>query len=104
MTSRKGALPCKSVGPMEQYKKDAGKSVTERRRVFYSSNKNQAVDDKAPSAGAKSLCIPHDQARFGEMPEGQKCVGCGQPAKRWTMFGRSKSIRLGQPNENKSGC
>ena len=59
-----------------------------------SSNQNQAVDDKAPSAGAKSLCIPHDQERFGKMPEGQKCVGCGQPAKRWTMFGRSKHCIL----------
>ena len=62
--------------------------------LINSSNQNQAVDDKAPSAGAKSLCIPHDQERFGKMPEGQKCVGCGQPAKRWTMFGRSKHCIL----------
>jgi hypothetical protein len=50
------------------------------------------IDVKAPSAGAKSLCIPHDQARFGEFPEGenQKCVQCGEKAKRWTLFGRSK--------------
>jgi prolyl-tRNA synthetase len=46
-------------------------------------------DEKAPSAGAKSLCIPFDQARFGELKEGTKCIGCGSPAKRWTMFGRS---------------
>jgi prolyl-tRNA synthetase len=55
-------------------------------------NKGEAEDVKAPSAGAKSLCIPHDQARFGEFPEGenQKCVQCGEKAKRWTLFGRSK--------------
>ncbi|KAK4046086.1 hypothetical protein OIV83_006366 [Microbotryomycetes sp. JL201] len=45
-------------------------------------------DDKAPSAGAKSLCIPHDQARFGDIT-GKKCPACGQDAKRWTLFGRS---------------
>ena len=55
-------------------------------------NKGEAEDVKAPSAGAKSLCIPHDQARFGEFPDGenQKCVQCGEKAKRWTLFGRSK--------------
>lgn len=55
-------------------------------------NKGEAEDVKAPSAGAKSLCIPHDQARFGEFPDGenQKCVQCGEKAKRWTLFGRSE--------------
>lgn len=55
-----------------------------------------AEDAKAPSAGAKSLCIPHDQERFGAFPNGdnQKCIQCGEKAKRWTMFGRSKSILL----------
>lgn len=50
-----------------------------------------AEDAKAPSAGAKSLCIPFDQDRFGKFPEGenQKCVQCGNKAKSWTMFGRS---------------
>ncbi|WWD01051.1 proline-tRNA ligase [Kwoniella sp. B9012] len=53
-------------------------------------NKGQAEDNKAPSAGAKSLCIPFDQDRFGKFPEGenQKCVQCGEKAKSWTMFGR----------------
>lgn len=51
-----------------------------------------AEDAKAPSAGAKSLCIPHDQERFGAFPEGekQKCIACDRTALRWTMFGRSE--------------
>ncbi|KPV75436.1 uncharacterized protein RHOBADRAFT_26761 [Rhodotorula graminis WP1] len=45
-------------------------------------------DEKAPSAGAKSLCIPHDQARWGSI-DGKVCPQCGEKAKRWTLFGRS---------------
>ncbi|WWC60772.1 proline-tRNA ligase [Kwoniella dejecticola CBS 10117] len=57
-------------------------------------NKGEAEDNKAPSAGAKSLCIPFDQERFGKFPDGenQKCIQCGEKAKSWTMFGRSESI------------
>lgn len=44
------------------------------------------VDDKAPSMGAKSLCIPFDQPK---LKEGTKCVGCTEPAKFHTLFGRS---------------
>ncbi|BGP24511.1 proline-tRNA ligase [Rhodotorula toruloides] len=47
-----------------------------------------AEDERAPSAGAKSLCIPHNQARFGSV-EGKSCPNCGEKAKRWTLFGRS---------------
>ncbi|EIW77214.1 prolyl-tRNA synthetase [Coniophora puteana RWD-64-598 SS2] len=48
------------------------------------------TDERAPSAGAKSLCIPFDQARWTPIVPGQtKCPACGQDAKRWTMFGRS---------------
>ncbi|GAA5871635.1 hypothetical protein JCM1840_007335 [Sporobolomyces johnsonii] len=47
-----------------------------------------AEDERAPSAGAKSLCIPHDQARFGSIA-GKSCPNCGKAAKRWTLFGRS---------------
>ncbi|POY74777.1 putative Proline--tRNA ligase, or putative Glutamate--tRNA ligase [Rhodotorula taiwanensis] len=47
-----------------------------------------AEDERAPSAGAKSLCIPHDQERFGSV-EGKTCPNCGEKAKRWTLFGRS---------------
>ncbi|ODQ52156.1 prolyl-tRNA synthetase [Saitoella complicata NRRL Y-17804] len=46
----------------------------------------EVVDDKAPSMGAKSLCIPLEQK---PLPEGAKCVGCGVAAKRWGLFGRS---------------
>jgi prolyl-tRNA synthetase len=47
-------------------------------------------DERAPSAGAKSLAIPFEQERWSPIKLGEtKCVGCGQEAKRWTMFGRS---------------
>lgn len=54
-------------------------------------NAGEAEDSKAPSAGAKSLCIPFDQDRFGPFPEGEKqqCIQCGKKAKSWTLFGRS---------------
>lgn len=45
-------------------------------------------DERAPSMGAKSLCIPFDQAAYPAI-DGRKCPQCGNPAKRWTMFGRS---------------
>lgn len=47
---------------------------------------DQEVDEKAPSMGAKTLCIPFDQP---ELVEGTKCVGCGKAAKFHTLFGRS---------------
>ncbi|EDO15687.1 hypothetical protein Kpol_1008p26 [Vanderwaltozyma polyspora DSM 70294] len=43
-------------------------------------------DDKAPSMGAKSLCIPFEQP---ELAAGQKCVKCDREAKQYCMFGRS---------------
>lgn len=49
---------------------------------------NEPEDAKAPSMGAKSLCIPFDQAQFGSI-EGKKCAQCGKDAKSFTMFGRS---------------
>ena len=66
------------------------------RLTAYRANKGQAEDAKAPSAGAKSLCIPFDQKRFGEFPDGdeQKCIQCGKKARSWTMFGRSESSYL----------
>ncbi|WVO14142.1 proline-tRNA ligase [Cryptococcus depauperatus] len=62
-----------------------------KKRSASQANKGQAEDSKAPSAGAKSLCIPFDQTRFGPFPNGenQKCVQCGKKAKSWTLFGRS---------------
>ena len=47
-------------------------------------------DDRAPSSGAKTLCIPFDQSRWPSI-EGKCCPACGKKAKRWTMFGRSTS-------------
>lgn len=49
---------------------------------------DEAEDERAPSMGAKSLCIPFDQDQF-ESIEGKTCPQCGMKAKRWTMFGRS---------------
>jgi len=50
----------------------------------------EQTDERAPSAGAKSLAIPFDQSRWAPIIPGQtKCLNCGQEAKRWTMFGRS---------------
>jgi prolyl-tRNA synthetase len=46
----------------------------------------EEVDEKAPSMGAKSLCIPYDQP---ELKPGQKCVRCDKPAVNYCMFGRS---------------
>ncbi|KAI7267927.1 prolyl-tRNA synthetase [Hortaea werneckii] len=47
------------------------------------------VDVRAPSMGAKSLCIPDAQPE--EIKEGTKCINpkCGKEAKMWVMFGRS---------------
>lgn len=50
----------------------------------------EPTDERAPSAGAKSLCIPFDQSRWTPIEPGKtKCPACGGDAKRWTMFGRS---------------
>lgn len=43
-------------------------------------------DERAPSMGAKSLCIPYDQP---ELKDGQKCVRCDRKAVTYCMFGRS---------------
>lgn len=52
--------------------------------------RSEPQDERAPSAGAKSLAIPFDQKKWGELIPGQtKCPACGKDAKRWTLFGRS---------------
>ena len=52
--------------------------------------RSEPTDERAPSAGAKSLAIPFDQSRWPAIEPGKtKCTACGQDAKRWTMFGRS---------------
>lgn len=47
---------------------------------------DEEEDERAPSMGAKSLCIPKEQP---ELKEGQKCVKCDNKAVTWCMFGRS---------------
>jgi prolyl-tRNA synthetase len=49
----------------------------------------QEVDARAPSMGAKSLCIPYEQPE--DIKEGTKCINpkCGKDAKMWVLFGRS---------------
>ncbi|EST10206.1 Anticodon-binding [Kalmanozyma brasiliensis GHG001] len=59
-----------------------------KKRSARQATAGEAEDEKAPSMGAKSLCIPFDQKQFGEV-KGKKCPQCGKDAKRWTMFGRS---------------
>jgi len=50
----------------------------------------EAQDAKAPSMGAKSLCIPFDQPA-GIEAGATKCLNphCNRPAQKWCMFGRS---------------
>lgn len=52
-------------------------------------NGDEPVDDRAPSMGAKSLCIPLDQPESDEETKKRKCVSCGEQAQAWTLFGRS---------------
>ncbi|KAG0019015.1 hypothetical protein BGZ80_006416, partial [Entomortierella chlamydospora] len=50
----------------------------------------EVQDEKAPSMGAKSLCIPLEQPQDKPIVAGEtKCVSCGKDAKRWALFGRS---------------
>ncbi|KAL7273694.1 ribose-phosphate pyrophosphokinase 1 [Rhizina undulata] len=48
-------------------------------------------DSRAPSMGAKSLCIPFDQPKGKNaiVPGVTKCPQCGDDAKHYTLFGRS---------------
>lgn len=62
----------------------------EKAAETHTSRSAEPTDERAPSAGAKSLCIPFDQSKWDPIEPGKtKCVACGQDAKRWTMFGRS---------------
>lgn len=47
---------------------------------------DEEFDERAPSMGAKSLCIPYDQP---ELKPDQKCVRCDRKAVNFCMFGRS---------------
>ena len=50
--------------------------------------KTEKIDERAPSMGAKALCVPFDQK---ELPEGTLCTRahCGKKAINYTQFGRS---------------
>ncbi|KAJ2761822.1 hypothetical protein H4S06_001000 [Coemansia sp. BCRC 34490] len=51
---------------------------------------DEPEDEKAPSMGAKSLCLPFKQPTENPIVPGvTKCVQCGQDAKRYALFGRS---------------
>lgn len=54
-------------------------------------DESEPVDDKAPSMGAKSLCIPFAQPTGADaiIPGETKCTACGMDARVWCMFGRS---------------
>lgn len=47
---------------------------------------DEEFDERAPSMGAKSLCIPYNQPA---LKPGQKCVRCDKKAVAFCMFGRS---------------
>ncbi|XP_010776412.1 bifunctional glutamate/proline--tRNA ligase-like [Notothenia coriiceps] len=49
--------------------------------------KDQDLEPGAPSMGAKSLCIPFSPLKT--LQPGQKCVCGKEPAKYYTLFGRS---------------
>ncbi|TPX58277.1 proline---tRNA ligase [Powellomyces hirtus] len=49
----------------------------------------EEVDDKAPSMGAKTLCIPFTQPEDGVKPGVTKCFACEEKAKSYTLWGRS---------------
>ncbi|XP_041107038.1 bifunctional glutamate/proline--tRNA ligase-like isoform X7 [Polyodon spathula] len=49
--------------------------------------KDQDLEPGAPSMGAKSLCIPFKPLQ--ELKAGQMCVSGKEPAKYYTLFGRS---------------
>ncbi|KAI9225204.1 MAG: hypothetical protein DHS80DRAFT_20796 [Piptocephalis tieghemiana] len=65
-------------------------SIKERSARSASSD-DEPQDEKAPSMGAKSLCIPFDQPSGPDaiIPGETKCVGCGLDARTWALFGRS---------------
>ena len=48
-------------------------------------------DERAPSMGAKSLCIPFDQPQEGLVKGETKCTNpnCSNKAEEWCLFGRS---------------
>jgi len=45
-------------------------------------------DAKALSGKAKSLCIPFDQEKWGDVSK-EKCIASGGQAKKWILYGRT---------------
>ncbi|CAG8478454.1 2215_t:CDS:2 [Dentiscutata erythropus] len=59
-------------------------------KIKEKSSRRQPEDDKAPSMGAKSLCIPFEQPTEPAIVPGEtKCISCDAFAKRYALFGRS---------------
>ncbi|KAJ3180738.1 hypothetical protein HDU87_001851 [Geranomyces variabilis] len=54
-----------------------------------SENPDEEFDEKAPSMGAKTLCIPFVQPKNGVKPGVTKCFACEEKAKSYTLWGRS---------------
>ncbi|KAJ2852248.1 hypothetical protein IWW36_000390 [Coemansia brasiliensis] len=51
---------------------------------------DEPEDEREPSMGAKSLCLPYAQPQDPPIVQGEtKCVQCGQNALRYALFGRS---------------
>ncbi|ORC92715.1 putative prolyl-tRNA synthetase, putative,bifunctional aminoacyl-tRNA synthetase [Trypanosoma theileri] len=73
---------CGSMACEEQIKKDSA----EESKILQSEETRD--DARAPSMGAKSLCIPFQQP---EGVEGRTCIckSCNNQAKEWVLFGRS---------------
>ena len=58
--------------------------------MIFSAVSDEPQDEKAPSMGAKSLCIPFSQPTENPIVVGTtKCIACDSMAKRYTLFGRS---------------
>ena len=73
-------------GECEDEIKDQSKRTTD------SEGNDVPEDSRAPSMGAKSLCIPFDQEQEeGLIPRQTNCINpkCGKMAQKWVLFGRS---------------
>ena len=55
---------------------------------IFSAQNDEPADEKAPSMGAKTLCIPFNQPADG-VNKDTKCFACGEKALSYTLWGRS---------------
>ncbi|KAK9716723.1 hypothetical protein K7432_006712 [Basidiobolus ranarum] len=73
---------CEEVKCEDDIKENSARNETQE--------EEETEDERAPSMGAKSLCIPLEQPQDKPIVPGvTKCAACGADAKRWTLFGRS---------------